>query len=373
MEQKEYLNAIYDAIYLISCVVNDQTPDQDRIAKMNQAYLCQAAQKHMLTAIVGYALQSAGVINKDFQQAWAKSVRKNSAMEIEKELIFQEMEKEHIWYLPLKGTVIKDLYPSVGLRQMSDFDILFDKEYARKVRDIFIKLGFKCEDFGEGVHDVYYKKPVSNFEMHTALFSQAVPIKIYDYYCDISRLLIKDEGNKYGYHFSNNDLYIYLTAHEYRHYIDSGTGLRSLLDIYVFWQKYGSQMDTEYIASETKKMGIYDFEHQNRSLALHLFGNGTLAEEEQEMLEYFIFSGTYGTLQNSVENSVNKYSSKKDGRHSYVIKKIFMPLDLVKAYYPFYYRHKILLPVLFFYRIGKALTVDLRKTKKTLNILKKLK
>ena len=40
-------------------------------------------------------------------------------------------------------------------------------------------------------------------------------------------------------------------------------------------------------------MGINDFEQQNRSLALHLFGNGELTESEYEMLEYIIFSLDY--------------------------------------------------------------------------------
>lgn len=107
--------------------------------------------------------------------------------------------------------------------------------------------------------------------------------------------------------------------------------------------------------------------------ALHLFGNGELTEAEHEMLEYVIFSGTYGTLQHGVENAVKKYGGTKNGKRTFIINKLFMPLEQVKTYYPFYYKHKILLPVLFFYRIGKALTVSRKKTKSTLKILKKLR
>ncbi len=373
MEKNDYLNSIYDVIYLIGCVVNDRKPDHSRIARMNQKFLYQAARKHMLTAIVDYALQSAGISDNIFRQAWARSVRKITIMEHEKGLLFQEMEKEKIWYLPLKGCIIKDLYPSVGLREMSDFDILFDKEYAQKLRDIFLKLGFSCEDFGRGAHDIYHKLPVSNFEMHTTLFSEEFNKKIYNYYNDIKLHFLKDEGNEYGYHLSNEDLYIYLTAHEYKHYVRFGTGLRSILDVYILWQKFGNQLDINYIEAEIKKLGIYDFEQKNRFLALHLFGNGKLTEEEQEMLQYIIFSGTYGTLQNRVENSVNSHGNKKIGKASFILKKIFIPMDLVKVYYPFYYRHKILLPVLVISRIGKALTVNRKKTKDTIKFLKKIK
>ena len=58
---------------------------------------------------------------------------------------------------------------------------------------------------------------------------------------------------------------------------------------------------------------------------------------------------------------------------AYVKDKLFLPLDIVKENYPFYYKHKALLPVLFFYRIGKAVTVRKGQTKKTLKILKDIK
>ena len=373
MTKKEYQGAVYDVIYLAGCVVNNRIPDQERVKKINPDHLYQASQKHMLTAIVDYALKSAGIHDEKFHQAWAKSVRKVAAMDIDKNLLLEEMEKEKIWYMPLKGIIIKDLYPSVGLRQMSDFDILFDKDYARKVRDIFLKLGFTNEIFGKGNHDVYFKQPVSNFEMHRALFGEEQEQNIYDYYRHIKSRLVKDEGNQYGYHFSNEDLYIYLTVHEYKHYHSGGTGLRSILDIYVFWQKFGSYLDTNYISAETGKLGISNFEEQNLSLALNLFGNGQLTEKNQDMLEYIIDSGTYGTIQNMVENRVRKYNSIKKGKLTFVKEKLFMPLKEVKLYYPFYYKHKILLPVLFFYRIGKALTVGRKKTITTLKILKKFK
>lgn len=224
-----------------------------------------------------------------------------------------------------------------------------------------------------GNHDVYFKQPVSNFEMHTGLFGEANKPEIYEYYKNVKERLIKDENNSFGYHFSNENLYIYLTAHEYKHFSASGTGLRSLLDTYVFLKKYGTQLDMEYISDETKKLGINDFEQQNRSLALHLFGDSKLTENDSEMLEYVISSGTYGTLRNSIENSVKQNGGGKKGKIAYIKSKLFLPLDIVKAAYPFYYKHKALLPVLFVYRLGKAVTVKRNQTKRTIKILKKIK
>ena len=370
MIKEEYRKAIDEVIYLSGCVVNGETPDKERIACVNPEHLYAAANKHNLCAIVGYALESAGVYERSFIQAKAKAIRKVTVMEIDKELLFERLEQEKIRYLPLKGIVIKDLYPSIGMRQMADFDILFDSEYAQKIKEILLSLGFTCEHCGKGDHDVYFKQPVSNFEMHTALFGSNHQKEIYEYYRDIKRLMLKDDNNEYGYHFGSNDFYVYITAHEYKHYSGGGTGLRSLLDTYIIWKKLGDKLDEDYIRSETDKLGITDFEQNNKQLALRLFSGEKLSESDNNMLEYIIYSGTYGNIKNHIDNKVQKYGGGKKGKRKYILSRIFLPMEEIKAYYPFFYRHKILLPCLFFYRIGRAFTVSRKKTKAQLKTLR---
>ena len=148
-------------------------------------------------------------------------------------------------------------------------------------------------------------------------------------------------------------------------------GLRSLLDTYVIWKKLGDELDEPYIISETKKLGIDTFEQKTRQLALNLFGNGQLTDEYRKMFDYIIFSGTYGTLKNNIENSVKNNGGGKKGKLKFVTQKLFLPMDNIKSYYPFYYKHKILLPVLFFYRLGKAATIKRKDTINKLKILRK--
>ena len=104
-----------------------------------------------------------------------------------------------------------------------------------------------------------------------------------------------------------------------------------------------------------------------------MFGDEALTDDDREMLEYIIFSGTYGTVQNSIENSVKKYGGGKKGKRNYILKNLFLPMREIKAYYPFFYRHKILMPGLFFYRIGKAVTVKRKQTFSKLKQLRKLR
>ena len=72
--------------------------------------------------------------------------------------------------MPLKGAVLKDLYPKHDMRQMADNDILFDVTCQKEIRDYFVSHGYEVISYAKGNHDVYEKPPVYNFEMHTALF-----------------------------------------------------------------------------------------------------------------------------------------------------------------------------------------------------------
>ncbi|MBR1423309.1 MAG: nucleotidyltransferase family protein [Ruminococcus sp.] len=368
MNREEYVKAIKDVIYLSYCAVNSKVPAKSRTDKMDLTNVYKAAKMHLLTAICAFSLESAGITDERFTQEKAKAMRKVALMDIEMSSLFETFETEGIWYMPLKGTILKDYYPAFGMRQMSDHDILFDSSRAEDVKRIMEAQGFTTEEYLKGNHDVYHKLPVCNFEMHRSLFAEMFDTQMYGYYKNVKQRLVKDEGNSFGYHFTDEDFYVYLTAHEYKHYSQGGTGLRSVLDIYVFFKRLGGSLDLYYIESECEKLGIADFEKQSRTLALDLFGGKKLTDEDKQMLKYIVYSGAYGNIENSVKNKVRKAGNSK---FRYVMTRIFPPMTLVKEYYPLFYKHRILLPVLPFYRLFKNITTRNMSVKTELKYLLK--
>jgi len=133
------------------------------------------------------------------------------------------------------------------MREMADNDVLFDAYKQKQSKEIMLAHGYAAESVGKTHHDVYMKPPVLNFELHTALFGSAHAEPLFKYYADTKSFLRKDEGNNYGYHFSDEDFYVYMTAHEWKHYDGSGTGIRSLLDCYVYCKVKGDLLDWDYI------------------------------------------------------------------------------------------------------------------------------
>ena len=352
MDKKIYRKYAYAMIRLTGCAIDNKIPDKKRIEMYELSLLFQVCQEHNLTAAVAYALESAGIVDDDFKQAKEKAIRKNILFDAERNKIMNIMEQKGIWHMALKGAVLKDYYPKLGMRQMADNDILIDGNYRSEVKDIMLGEGFISHTYADGMVDEYYKEPVYNFELHSELFTEDFIPELHDYYINIKERLVKDNNKEFGYHFTQEDFYIYFTAHEYKHYKKGGTGVRSLLDTYIFMRKFSDELDWKYLYGELEKLGIKEYEQEQRLLAFRLFQKEKLSVEDRRELDYYIYSGTYGTLENSMNNALENKADNSVLR--YLFRKAFPPLVNYKVYFPWAYRHKVLIPIAWLYRLVRG-------------------
>ena len=398
----EYINQIaYDMIYLASVGINSKCkPDEKcleryRTNEENRKELFQMSAKHSIDALIGMTLKQAGVVlPKYWEESMVKAVRKVLLFDAERKKLCAWMDREHIWYLPLKGIVLKEYYPSIGMRQMSDNDILFDADAWERVEKHMLSEGYETESVGRRHHDVYRKAPVYNFEMHRSLYSKRDNERWVEYYSDIKNRLLSDQsevvcnavhgasenttanqtesangGNSScGYHMSDEDFYIYITSHAYKHYSKSGTGIRTLLDFYAYLKAKEESLDFDYIRTECRKLGIRDFEKRSRRLCWKVFSSQqiydrvsfeqSLSADEMEMLKYYLSSGVYGTFERMVESRIEKqkktYGSGKLSKLTYYWHRVFPGMDLYEKY-PLLVKHRFLIPAYWFYRIVRLL------------------
>jgi len=366
---------IDDLLYLCGCAVNGIEPDEERVRAMDLEQLYKTAKFHTLTAITAFALESVGVKDRMFSQAKEKAIRKNMSLDSERQKLCAYLEENRIWYMPLKGSILKELYPKYGMRQMADNDILFDEQCRRNVREYFESNGYKVESYAKSNHDIYTKLPVLNFEMHTSLFG-GKDEKWQNYYQNIKAKLVKNRDSSYGYHFSDEDFYIYMTVHEYKHYSNGGTGLRSFLDRYVYLHQKGELLDFAYIEAECEKLGITDFEKQSRALAQAVFSASegmTLPEEDERMLARYSDSGTYGTLENALISRRKKYAERtgKTSKLSYAVNRLFPDKEWYGSFKPFYNSHPYLKPFYVVYRLFSRALFSWKHILSELKILRK--
>lgn len=340
------------------------------------------AKKHNLVSIMAQAMEKLGFeSDSDIWKRWLKEkkqlIYKSVLMDVEREAIQDFFEKNNIWYMLLKGMVIRKYYPAPELREMADNDILFDNKYSKEVYEFMTARGYKSDDYNKGYHDEYLKPPAYNFEMHRQLVSSKERPKWYEYYKDVKSILIKDtnenretaannESNNTSnqFYFSDNDFYVYFIVHTYKHFLNSGMGLRTVLDVYLYVSNLQEKLDFDYIEEQLKKLDAYDFEQTFRSIAFKMFDENLedrkwwdlFDVKEQEMLSYVLDAGTYGNLENSVVHKMGYTKGEKkktSDKARYIFRRLFPSMDTIEEFFPFFYKHKWAIPFLYIYRIGK--------------------
>ena len=356
-------------LYLMACALQGVSAREEIWVDVDLKQLLIMARKHSVSSMVCMALEKTAVFanadeatKKQWIDAKNKAIRKNMLLDAERKTILHELETQGIWYMPLKGSILKDWYPKPGMREMADNDILFDASKRKEVKAIFQGRGYTVKEYNKSNHDEYEKPPIYNFEMHVELYH-----KIYDTfnekYADVKQRLIPDAEVPYGLHFTPEDFYVFVIAHAYKHYSSSGTGIRTLADIYIMNQKLGGTMNWEYVDSELRGLGIFSYECESRELAQKLFGiaelptEANLSEAEQQMLAYYLGASTYGTIENRTLNQMQKL--QPDGgaitahtKRKYLLSRIFPGREWCEAYAPTVYKYPVLLPFFWVWRLA---------------------
>lgn len=299
MENVMISDSALDLCYVVYCALNNEKPDVNRLKKTQPAVIFKIAEQHSLNVLVSFAMEP--VVIDDAARYCKKSremsLRRNLLLEAECRHLCKVMDEKGIWHMPLKGSVMKNLYPRMEMRQMSDQDILFDTNGRHEMREYMLARGYDPKGHNDTHHDIYHKEPLYNIELHHTLFELHCDMRLVDYYRNVKQeRMIPDGDGTLGFHFSDEDFYIYMVAHAYKHYMDHGVGLRSLVDVYVY-EKAKPGLDWAYVERECAKLGMDEYEQTCRSVAGKLFGKNapqTLTPAEAEMLAFCMDSGTHG-------------------------------------------------------------------------------
>lgn len=352
-----------DLLYLFSCSLNNREIDAQKLSEFDLQQLYKLSEAHSLTAASYISLEPylQQLSDKQLLAEWKsktnKLVFKQLQFDMEREAIFEYLTSIGCWFLPLKGIILKDLYVNPGMREFADNDILIDENYAKELADYMVSCGYDAR-LDVSKDDVYYKKPFYNFEMHRSLVDDAADPKTADYYRNVKSRLIQSDDNPYEYRFTDEDFYIHMTVHEFYHYSRGGTGLKSLIDTYVYISSKAKNMNWDYINSQFDILGVSHFEAVLRSLSLKLLSypqSLNLTDDEEHMLEYVISSGAYGTRENFIENDIKAQfgdgALTKSQKLKYFFNRIFLSRSAMKSKYPWVRRHPFLLPIGYLHRI----------------------
>ena len=308
---------------------------------------------------------------------WEKQHEKNQIVNMvqtgEGETIINEASARGIDILPLKGSVLKNIYPNPEFRQMGDLDylVLSDESTMKEMGKLLHELGY--ED-GEGVgleasHDVYIKPPYMEVEIHRRLLPATE--ENHWHTDDIWDRLVKDEDNPHLMHMTPEDFYLFHLLHFEKHYSMGGSGIRSIIDRYYLMKNYGATMDFDYINKLLVKMNYVEFEAMCKNLAKAWFEDGLLNDELEQSAEYIINSGAFGTFEQYQKWRFEQY--RKQGiktKKGLFFRRMFMERERMENIYPSLKKHGWLLPFCWVHRLIKAVLFRRNKIKMEINSLR---
>ncbi len=265
--------------------------------------------------------------------------------------IMDAFESQGVNHMPLKGTLLKNLYPHAEMRRMGDADILIDCAQYETIRSIMNGFGY-IEKYESDHELVWEKKPV-NIEFHKRLIP-SYNKDYYEYYGDGWKLATLMDGYSYRYKMTTCDEMIYLFTHFAKHYRDAGIGIRHIVDLWVY-RIHNPDMDEEYIRRELKKLQLSEF-YDNIMRTLQVWFEDCAGDEKTEFITQFIFtSGEYGRTHNSNLSSALK--STKNGKSAQaakckrVFKALFPRYADMRNMYPLLKKLPFLLPIMWIIRI----------------------
>lgn len=316
---------------------------------------------HSVEALMFHALCELDVNEEDavwlHWQNRAEMLLTQSIVQLaDRDLLFDVMAEAGVDLLPVKGCWLKEAYPEIDYRQMSDLDMLIRRKDRSRVREMLLGMGYEPES-GEVAahHDGYEKKPYTIVEMHLQLLSSTDPNA--GYYENIWERAQPTKDRPRIYRLSCEDEYIYYLLHLKKHLEEAGCGIRLILDSVAF-RAANPNMDRAYLQREFEKLRIAEFAAQIEQLADCWFVTGeALPEHLRAMGEGILWAGTYGSLENALDNRMDKlrekYRSPLVRMAAYWGSRFCRPLSEMKAFYPILEKLPVLLPACWVARIAK--------------------
>lgn len=296
-----------------------------------------------LSPLICTAISKLGLkVPTEFQEKIDKAMLSYFAIDQKQQLELKKMqnafEENGIDYMPVKGVLLKPLYPSTDFRPMGDADILIRVGQKKKAFEVMEKLGY--EHVQDSAHEFIFAKRGMNVELHKCL----VPPYNKDYYAYFGDgwKFANKTGETTRYELSDNDHFVYMFTHFAKHYRDGGISALHIVDFWVYKKK--KTLDEEYICKELANLGLDTF-YKNVMDTMNSWFSDTPSTEMTEYITARIFSnGTWGTKETHLKAKGVK--AGKNAGWKMKLKLIFPSAEKLQYRFPVLQKHKYLLPVM---------------------------
>ncbi len=302
------------------------------------------ADSHDIAHIVGDVLFKNGVmqdgepLGEKFKKVQLTALFRHTGQDYASQQIFDLLGEEKITFMPLKGSVIRELYPEPYMRTSCDLDILVPKDKLQSAKECLVsRLGYTVKSENK-YHDISLYSPKGvHVELHFSITENMESIdrllsKVWEYTQNNAKTKYrKDELPEY--------FVFHHIAHMYHHFVDGGCGIRPFLDLYFIKQKM--QYDEDAVLRMCEECNILKFYNEVKHLSDVWFADQKHNEITEIMENYLLSGGVYGTIDNQVA-----VKRSTDGKGTFLLSRVFLPYDVLKYRYPVLKKNRWLYPVM---------------------------
>ena len=359
-------------IELINSSIYDKTIEYN--PDVNWCDIKESARQHNCMAIIFPAVkklqQKYKCIPSDLYEEWEEIVVEIGAAQCIKNYelndIIHNLQEANIKCAIFKGAVIADTYPDYLLRVSGDADILINPKDEETALNIIQNEGYKInyEESKENVSTLY-NGIILVIELHTSLWEDYKG----EHIDKLNKMNIMDE--KLYVKFSGCDIqantlgitkhFIYIFYHMIKHFIPGGIGIRHLLDIALFYNKYEKEIDKEEFYNCMEYLGYGMFCRCIFKLCIDLFGMkesilpdnyGVDKALYNKLIEDVMDAGVFGNstidrikARNVIKQTYYDNNGENPGKFNVIINTLFPKADAMSDKYVNARKYKILLPI----------------------------
>lgn len=282
-----------------------------------------------------------------------KAVYRYESLHYEYNNLCDTFEKAKIPFVSLKGSVICRYYPEAWMRTMCDIDILVHSEDLNTAIDI-LKNDQNYAEKERSTHDISLLSPTGiHVELHFDLVEEERANNANAILSNIWNNVTKEENSIFCYEMSDEYFYFYHIAHMAKHFENGGCGIRPFIDLFIM--EHLEDADFTKRDELLNSGGLLRFAIACRKLISVWFNNETMDDLSEQMQDFILRGGIYGTTNNRVA------VHKKYGNVSYILSRMFVSYARLRRYYPILKKHKWLTPIMQIRRWFMILNPSVRK------------
>ena len=345
-------------------------------------------------------------INKEIFEIWEKNFFTMAVNQLKKRSIINdvlcEMKKNSIDAYVLKGDIIAQYYKEPLSRASGDTDIYVGINQLENAEKVFEKCGFTVYARSPMEHHTVCKHPIGgSVDLHLTFHDDCFEEKFFKGYTEITEKCVDYQIDEYSFaSLGETDNAIFLFLHWVKHFLSCGSGIRQIMDFFLFWKNNRYNIDAlkfqkmledlgfsklyaasvhialNYLQFDKSEIENFNFEVDEffiNWLLMDIEQGGIFGKMEQRKLTFYYLFGHEG-ISDIDEKNLTRYIKMYANtfKYSYLSRK-YKYLSKHKFLFPIAYLNRVYDLILSSFRVIKTMKIATTKNDEYTNINNRMK